>query len=158
MIKEGLVEQLKSGAEFFERSTRCLSEEDSGFSPAEGTFTTANQVAHVAQTIDWFMDGMFNSEGFDLDFEKLARETMACTSLGSAREWFDRATRNAIEVVGSKTDEELLAPLPEGPIMGGAPRSAAIGAILDHTAHHRGALTVYSRLLGKVPLMPYMEE
>ena len=25
-----------------------------------------------------------------------------------------------------------------------------------HTAHHRGALTVYSRMLGKVPPMPYM--
>jgi uncharacterized damage-inducible protein DinB len=27
--------------------------------------------------------------------------------------------------------------------------------MVEHTAHHRGALTVYSRLLGKVPLMPY---
>jgi uncharacterized damage-inducible protein DinB len=26
---------------------------------------------------------------------------------------------------------------------------------VEHTAHHRGALTVYSRLLGKVPPMPY---
>jgi len=28
--------------------------------------------------------------------------------------------------------------------------------MVEHTAHHRGALTVYSRVLGKVPAMPYM--
>jgi uncharacterized damage-inducible protein DinB len=27
--------------------------------------------------------------------------------------------------------------------------------MVEHTAHHRGALTVYSRKLGKVPPMPY---
>ena len=157
MVREGLVEQLKSVAEFFERSTRCLSEEDSEFSPSEGTFTVVNQVAHVAQTIDWFLEGMFNPHGFDLDFEEHAKAMMACTSLTSAREWFDRAMRNAIETIDSKTDQELLQPLPAGPVMGGAPRSAVVGAIADHTALHRGALTVYSRLLEKVPLMPYME-
>ena len=42
-------------------------------------------------------------------------------------------------------------------IMGGAPRLAIFGAINDHTAHHRGALTVYARLNGIVPPMPYMD-
>jgi uncharacterized damage-inducible protein DinB len=42
--------------------------------------------------------------------------------------------------------------------MGGVPRWSVVSAISDHTAHHRGALTVYSRLLGKVPVMPYAEE
>jgi uncharacterized damage-inducible protein DinB len=42
-------------------------------------------------------------------------------------------------------------------VMGGAPRYAVISAIEDHTAHHRGALTVYSRLRGHVPTMPYMD-
>ncbi len=157
MVKEGLVEQLKSAAEFFERSTRCLAEEDSNFSPSEDTYTVVNQVAHVAQTIDWFIEGMFKPEGFDLDFDAHTKVMMACTSLTSARQWFDRAIGTAIDVISSKTDQELLQPLPPGPVMGGAPRSAVVGAIADHTAHHRGALTVYSRLLGKVPLMPYME-
>ena len=51
--------------------------------------------------------------------------------------------------------EELRASLPPGPIMGGVPREAFVNGLADHTAHHRGALTVYSRLLGKVPDMPY---
>jgi uncharacterized damage-inducible protein DinB len=50
-----------------------------------------------------------------------------------------------------------MAELPKDGVMGGAPRIAIVGAIADHTAHHRGALTVYARLLGVVPPMPYME-
>lgn len=158
MVKEGLIEQLRSISEFFERSTSCLSEMDSTFCPKEGMFTTAQQVAHTAQTIDWFMNGMFDPYGFDLDFEKHNEITLKCTSLSSAREWFIKAVDNAIELIGNRTDEELQQPLPEGPVMGGAPRLAVVGAIVDHTAHHRGALTVYSRLLGKVPQMPYADE
>ena len=157
MIREGLVEQLNSISEFFERSTSCLAEEDSSFLPKDGTFTTAQQVAHTAQTIDWFVDGMFSPSGFDLDFEKHTKITMACSSLDSARDRFSKAVANAIEVIGKKSDGELNQSLPDGPVMGGAPRFAVVGAIADHTAHHRGALTVYSRLLGKVPKMPYAD-
>jgi len=107
MIKEGLVEQLKSVSEFFERSTSCLSEEDSGFQPEDGTFTVAQQVAHTAQTIEWFVEGMFDSNGFDLNFEDHMKVTMACNSISSAREWFGNATAKAIEVIGQKSDEEL---------------------------------------------------
>jgi len=59
--------------------------------------------------------------------------------------------------VKSHTAEEWATPLAPGPIMGGAPRLAVFSAIAEHTAHHRGALSVYSRLLGKVPPMPYGE-
>jgi uncharacterized damage-inducible protein DinB len=34
---------------------------------------------------------------------------------------------------------------------------AIFRAITDHTAHHRGALTVYARTQGIVPPMPYMD-
>jgi uncharacterized damage-inducible protein DinB len=40
--------------------------------------------------------------------------------------------------------------------MGGLSRMAIFSAITDHTAHHRGALTVYARLNKLVPPMPYM--
>jgi uncharacterized damage-inducible protein DinB len=58
---------------------------------------------------------------------------------------------------GSLSEAELKRPLPDGPVMGGMPVWQIAGAIVEHTAHHRGALTVYSRLLGKVPAMPYGE-
>jgi len=56
---------------------------------------------------------------------------------------------------GRQRLEELAAPLPADGIMGGAPTSAIVGGAIDHTAHHRGALTVYARLLGRVAAMPY---
>lgn len=117
--------------------------------------TTAQQVAHAAQTIDWFVGGAFDPAGFSLDFEADMAQVKTCTSLDAARAWFEKAVAAAKLAFGGQTDDVLLAPLPAGPIMGGAPRFAVIGAIADHTAHHRGALTVYARLNGLVPPMPY---
>lgn len=143
--------------EWFDRSTRVLDEADSGFAPKEGMFTAAQQVAHVAQTIDWFVEGAYAPTGFSMDFEKMDGDIRAVTSLQAAREWLNRAVDAASKSVEGHSDQDWTAPLPEGPIMGGQPRMAIFGAIMDHSAHHRGALTVYSRMLGKVPPMPYME-
>jgi uncharacterized damage-inducible protein DinB len=147
--------QLVASKDFFDRSTRVLEEADSGFRPQDGMMTVAQHVAHVAQTFDWFVDGVGRPAGFDLNFEKLAKEVGACTSLASARQMLDAAYAKAIAWVRSKSAEELAAPLPEGPVMGGQPVSDVVWAMVEHTAHHRGALTVYSRMLGKVPPMPY---
>ena len=149
------VAELSAAHEFFNRSTRNLTEAHSLVMPAEGMMTAAQQVAHTAQTVEWFIEGAFRPEGFDLDFEGLAKGVQACTSLAAARDWFERAMAAAKQRVATLTDAELLAPLPEGPIMGGLPRMAIFGSITDHTAHHRGALTVYARLQGVVPPMPY---
>jgi uncharacterized damage-inducible protein DinB len=146
---------LSAARETFNRSTRNLTEAHSAITPAPGMMSAAQQVAHAAQTIDWFMAGAFRPEGFDTDFEAQAKIVQACTSLGAARAWFERAIASATAIVSGKSDADLTAPLPPGPIMGGAPRMAIFSAITDHTAHHRGALTVYSRLAGVVPPMPY---
>lgn len=114
-------------------------------------------MASVALTIDWFIEGAFGEEGFELDFEKHLVEIKEVSSLTEARTMQAAAFARAEEVVGDKSDEELSEPLPEGPIMAGAPRLAVFSAIADHNAHHRGALTVYARLLGKTPAMPYGE-
>jgi len=156
-IAHQAVAELQSAREFFNRSTRSLAEAHSTFAPAEGMMTAAQQVAHVAHTIDWFLEGAFRPEGFDLNWEEQAKVVGGYTSLEQARAWFERAVANAIARTASLTDAELLEALPAGPIMGGAPRMAIFGSITDHTAHHRGALTVYARLNGIVPPMPYME-
>jgi uncharacterized damage-inducible protein DinB len=157
MIKKGLFAQLSSMKEFFDRSTRVLEEADSSFAPKEGMFTAAQQVAHVAQTIDWFVEGAFAEGGFSLDFETMDKQVRAVTSLSAAREWVDRACAAAHSAVEAHADADWMSSLPPGPIMGGQPRFVIFGALTDHSAHHRGALTVYSRLLGKVPPMPYMD-
>lgn len=157
MIKQGLFGQLASMKEFFDRSTRVLEEADSTFAPKEGMFTAAQQVAHVAQTIDWFVAGAFAEGGFSLDFETLDKQVRAVTSLSAARTWMERACAAAKAGIAAHSDEDWMASLPTGPIMGGQPRFVIFNAMTDHSAHHRGALTVYSRLLGKVPPMPYMD-
>ena len=157
MRKEAMLGEISALAEYFERSTRVLTEADSAYAPQEGMFTTAQVVAHVAQTVDWFIAGAFAPEGFSMDFEKMDKEVRAVTSLDHARMWFARAIAKAKAAVEEKPESEWHAPLPPGPIMSGLPRAAVLGACTDHTAHHRGALTVYSRMLGKVPPMPYME-
>ena len=49
--------QLLASKDFFERSTRNLDEADSQFRPQEGMMTVAQQVAHTAHTLDWFIQG-----------------------------------------------------------------------------------------------------
>jgi uncharacterized damage-inducible protein DinB len=157
MIKGSLHAQVSSMKEFFERSTRVLEESDSGFAPKDGMFTVAGQVAHAAQTVDWFMEGAFAPGGFSMDFENMEKQVRAAKSLAEAKAWFTKACAAADAVIEAHSDSEWMAPLPPGPIMGGVPKMAIFGALTDHTAHHRGALTVYTRLLGKVPPMPYMD-
>jgi uncharacterized damage-inducible protein DinB len=147
--------QLLASQDFFARSTRVLEEADSQFCPQPGMMTVAQQVAHAAQTLDWFIEGASRPEGFDLDFAAHAQALASVASLAAARQWLESAYAKAVEFLRSRSPEELALPLPAGPVMGGQPITDIVWAMVEHTAHHRGALTVYSRLLGKVPPMPY---
>jgi uncharacterized damage-inducible protein DinB len=90
-----------------------------------------------------------------LEIEEQAKDLAAVTSLTAARQMLDAAYANAIHFLRSGSPEDLARPLPPGPVMGGQPITDIVWAMVEHTAHHRGALTVYSRQLGKVPPMPY---
>lgn len=149
--------ELRSSLEFFERATRHLAEADSDFRPVDGMLSVAQQVAHVGHTIHWFVDGASRPDGFDLDFEAHAAALASVNSLEAARVELKAAYERAIAYYGDLTAAELGAPLPAGPIMGGEPRVSTLIGIVDHGAHHRGALGVYTRLLGRVPPLPYMD-
>lgn len=154
MLAAGLVHELESTRKFFATSTSVLEEGDSGFAPHPELYTVAGHVAHVADTIDWFIAGAFGA-GWEMDFDAAIARAKAITSLTEARALLAKAFDDAIATVRTATDEQLAAPIPNDTIMDGAPRMAVISGIVDHTAHHRGALTVYARLLGKVSPMPY---
>src|SRR6476620_8281890 len=132
-----LANQLVASKEYFERSTRVLDEADSEFRPQDGMMTVAQQVAHTAQTLVWFIDGVSRPEGFDLDFEKHAQVLAGMKSLAAARQMLNGAFANVIQFIGSRTPEDLARPLPEGPVMGGQPVSDIVWAMVEHTAHHR---------------------
>jgi uncharacterized damage-inducible protein DinB len=153
-LKSDALYEIQTTRHFFHRSTRCLTEAESGFRATAETMTVAQQVAHTAQTLDWMRDGMFDDH-WDMDFEKAVAVTNACTSLDAARKELDAAWDRLQARVEAATEEELASPLADNPILGVRPRYSALNAVVDHTGHHRGALTVYARLAGKVPEMPY---
>lgn len=152
---EGLAKELTVAQKFLTTTLGVFDEEDSGFAPQPELLTVAAHVAHIAGTVDWFIDGAFG-EGWDMDFDHHISQAKAVASLDDATAWLEKAFSRAIDVVSSATDEDLFSPIADTRIMEGAPRAAVISAITDHTAHHRGALSVYVRLLGKVPIMPYV--
>lgn len=155
-IGNSLVIELETTLRFFKASTSIFTEEDSGYRPQPELMTVSSQVAHVADSVDWFIEGAFG-KGWDMDFEGLMAKVNDVTSLNEAVEWLERAFEAAKKVVGEASDEVLTATIPNPEIMPGAPRLAVISGIVDHTAHHRGALTVYARLMGKVCPMPYVD-
>jgi uncharacterized damage-inducible protein DinB len=156
MTPEGIKSVITSQREYFNRSTRLLEEKHSTFAPKEGMFTVAGQIAHVAQTIEWFFESAFGKD-WRMDFEEMDKQVRSVRSLAEARAWFERAVERALDAAGGHTTEEWASLFPANPILGEVPRFSIIGAVVDHTAHHRGSLTVYQRLLGLTPPMPYME-
>lgn len=142
--------------QFFRRSTSVLTKENADFAPEPELLTVKQQVAHVAHTVDWFLDAL-EGKGFDMDFASHAEQIRAVESLAAAFDWFERAFDRAAAYLDAVSPEELAASLPENEIMNGA-KGSLFAAIAEHTAHHRGVLTVYSRLQGLVPPMPYSQE
>lgn len=157
MLKEMLIGQLSSSKEYFDRSTRSLEESHAGYRPSGDSLSTAEHIAHVGQTVDWFLEGIRNNGAFDMDFENHLTRVKQTKTLADARAWVDKSYAEAIAFIEGASAEELEQPFPEGPIMGGLPKFTSFFGIVEHTAHHRGALTVYARLQGVTPPLPYME-
>ena len=149
-----IVAQLETSHRYFRSAISVFEEGDAGFAPRPELYTVAGHVAHAADSVEWFVEGAFGS-GWNMDFEGLIAAAKAVETLEEASAWLDRAFGHATATFESASDEELAATIPDERIMRGAPRSAIVGPIVDHTAHHRGALTVYARLLGRVPRMIY---
>jgi len=155
LLSQQAVSEMRLAHERFNRSTQCLPETLWDFAPVPGMMTASQQVAHCARVIDWFMEGAFRPEGFDMNFEDQIKQVLAIGSLANARAWLDQSMDSALGTLASKSDADLLTPISEGPVMGGMPVFAIISAMVDHLAHHRGALTTYARANGIVPADPY---
>jgi uncharacterized damage-inducible protein DinB len=155
MTASGYSVPIAQSRRFFNATLSVFREDDSEYAPVAGSYTVAQQVAHVAQMVEWFVAGGFRDVGFDLDFAAREEAVRAIASLARARDWYERAIAACIANLDAQTPERMLEALPEGPILPGEPRAAVVGAICEHTAHHRGSLAVYARLLGHVPPVPY---
>ena len=140
-MAEGLVFQLQGTRKFFLNTTSVLTADDASFAPSDELFTVAGHVAHVADSVDWFLEGAFG-EGWDMDFEAMTARAKAVTSWDEAFAWFHRSFDEAERIIGGASDADLMAPIPAKEIMDSAPRMSVVSGIVDHTAHHRGSLAV----------------
>lgn len=152
--QETLATRLRTSLKYFQGTISGFDEADSGFAPDPEMFTVAGQVAHTADTVDWFVEGAFGG-GWDLDFAAIEARIKAVTSLAEANAWLERAFESAIRTVESASEEDLHTPIPDERMMKGMPRAGIVNGIVDHTAHHRGSLAVYLRVMGRKPQMPY---
>ena len=80
---QGLIPQIESTRKFFKNTLSVFTEEDSGFAPNPELYTVAEHVAHVADTIDWFIEGAFG-DGWDMDFEAQIAKAKAISASRSA--------------------------------------------------------------------------
>ena len=154
-MKEGIIANLQTQKIFFMNTIDCLDEDNSNFKPTDEMYTVAQQIGHTAETFDWFIEGAFG-KGFDMNFENYGEKMKKYTSYNECVKQFKAAVEKTIEKFKSCTEAELMEPI-KAEIMNGDPKMVIIYSLADHTAHHRGALAVYARLLGKTPKMPYSE-
>ena len=91
MAQNAYAAPIKQALQFLSRTCSVFKEEDSGFAPDPGMFTVAQQIAHVAQTIDWFIVGGFSDQGFDLDFAAHHTAVRQHNSLEKSFGWLVRS-------------------------------------------------------------------
>lgn len=156
MFAEQYVAGLENQRRYFLKTISCFKPKDATFVPREGMMSVAHQIAHVAQVVDWFIEGAFSPQGMNEDWEDQAKRVQAVTELKPAVAWLNQAYDRAVEAVRTHSDEEWREPIAQESIMGGLPRASIFSGMADHTAHHRGSLAVYARLVGHEPEMPYM--
>jgi uncharacterized damage-inducible protein DinB len=156
-LKAEALAEINETEKFFDRTLRCFDEADSLFRAAPACYSVAAHVDHAADAIDWFREGCLHDR-WNLDFETAIATSHAATSLEAARVELALAFSRLREEVAGTSLQRLTEVLPDNPILPGKPRLHLVSAIVDHSAHHRGALAVYARLLGKEPLMPYGED
>jgi uncharacterized damage-inducible protein DinB len=153
-LKSEALAEIEGTRKFFERTTSVFEEADSGFRATPETMSIAAMVAHVAQTIDWFREGGFEDR-WRTDFAEMTAATDRVESLGVARKWLDEAWERLRAAVAAMPEAKLEQSIRPNPILPERPRYYVIEGLVDHTAHHRGSLAVFARLLGRLPPMPY---
>jgi uncharacterized damage-inducible protein DinB len=153
-IKTEALSQIDFIRKTFDRTTSVLEEKDAAFRATPENATIAYHIAHVAQTIDWFREGGFGDH-WRMDFEVMGAEAARVQTLAEGRRWLADAWDRLRATVADLPEAKLEETMGDNPILPNRRRYHTLEGLVDHCAHHRGALAVYARLLGKVPPMPY---
>jgi len=154
--KTQLLHWLRNERRFLRNVIKDFKPEHADFRPKPEMMSVGQQIHHIAHTVHWFHEGGFGA-GFEMDFEKFMAEDRKPWTLEAALAELDKSYDAFLAGLERESDARLGETLPPNPILGEVPRAAVVNACTDHTAHHRGSLAVYLRLLGLTPAMPYMD-
>lgn len=163
--------------EFFRRALSCFSEADAGYRPRPDMLSVVGHIHHTTASIELMLSGIlrafprfadrrYASRRPGMDWQDWGMEwvqranrdnVLADLTLATALRAFDETMDIVGEVFGALTAEELQQPLADNPMRLPSAFAVLYFGIFDHTAHHRGALSQYARLLGKEPRIPYFD-
>lgn len=149
-------DRMRQDRHFLQNIIKDFKEEHANFR-VDGMWTVAQQIRHIGRVVWWFWKGGFEGE-WDMDFAKEEAEISKPVTLAAALRELDENYNGFIEFLEGVPEAELDRKLK---VPGVLPQDAnhwtVLNAITDHTAHHRGALAVYLRLLGIKPTMVYAD-
>ncbi len=177
--------RIRAHKQFFRRTLQAFEEQDAAFQPRPEMLSVAGHIHHVIAGLELFLAGVFPAmerfqgrewrsrrgegqtwlglgPGFtSMEWTKVSNEDLSGADGGEAPlafalRAFEETMDLAAELYGQLSRQELLMMLPENPIQLRTPQEA-LEIMLDHTAHHRGALAQYARLLDREPKIPYFE-
>lgn len=154
MNKQIFISELQSSLKFFLNMVSAFQESDSAYAPQSGVYTVAAQIQHAALTVDWFLEGAITG-GFNMDFAEHDRLARDAKSISQSVKHLNEAYGRLIDYIESHDLGLFEEEFPADSLMPGAKYGVLFG-VIDHTAHHRGALSQYLRSMGKVPPMPYL--
>jgi uncharacterized damage-inducible protein DinB len=163
--------------EFFQRSLSCFTEEDADYRPQPGMLSVSGHIHHTTASIELMMSGIlrefprfgerryasrrpgatWKEWGMDWAYSANHDTVRADWSLASALRAFDETMDIVSTIFAELTPDEMRQPLGDNPMKLPSAFAVLYFGIFDHTAHHRGALSQYARLLGKEPRIPYFD-
>jgi uncharacterized damage-inducible protein DinB len=148
-------ESLRKSRQFLNNIIKDFKPEHETFRPTPDMWTVAQQIRHIGRCAYWFRKGGFENH-WEMDFEGEMKEMAKPVTLKAAIAELDSEYNALIAFLESVPPAVLAEPLEPNPIFPiGVPRSIVVDSLCEHTAHHRGALSVYLRLLGIKPTMAY---
>ncbi len=133
------------------RLIRILDDADMSLRPGPGSMSTAEQVNQIVSSNNFLK---LLAEGSVVDrhgFERSFKINTVADALAAIRQMVAEVT-TALELCPQETWDEVVEPFGPGFRM---TRGQLAYMMLDHESHHRGQLTVYARIAGKVPPLLY---
>ena len=146
--KDLMLGDLGSELDHTRRLLDCVPDEHFGWKPHEKSWHIGGLANHLSQLPSWWKM-VLTTDGLDL--ASLPPTPEPPTAMGPILETFERNRRELEGAVEGTTEESLAGTwtlrMGDHEIMAG-PRAVILRQVgVNHTAHHRGQLTVYLRLL-----------